>query len=101
MVEKKIENLILTPQKSEITEHSVYHKLSQSATDSHNKDVLKQISDDELKHYDFWKKYTRQDAKPNKLSLWKCYLIFKNFRDHLWTYAATTEDEGNAAGGRF
>jgi hypothetical protein len=29
---------------------------------SHNKSVLKQISDDELKHYDFWKKYARQDA---------------------------------------
>jgi len=47
-VEKKIEDLILTAQKSEITEHFVYQKLSQSAMDSHNKSVLKQISDDEL-----------------------------------------------------
>jgi len=46
MVEKKIENLILTAQKSKIIEHSVYHKLSQSVTDPHNKNVLKQISDD-------------------------------------------------------
>ena len=79
MVEKKIENLILTAQKSEITEHSVYHKLSQSVTNPHNKSVLKQISDDELKHYNFWRKYTRQDAKPNKLSLWKYYLISRIF----------------------
>jgi hypothetical protein len=35
MAEKKIENLILTAQKSEITEHLVYQKLSQSARDSH------------------------------------------------------------------
>jgi rubrerythrin len=75
MVEKEIENAILTAQRSEITEHFVYHKLSQSAMDPHNKSVLKQISDDELKHYNFWKKYTHQDAKPNKLSLWKYYLI--------------------------
>jgi VIT1/CCC1 family predicted Fe2+/Mn2+ transporter len=47
--------------------------------DPHNKSVLKQISDDELKHYDFWKKYTRQDAKPNKLSIWKYYLISRIF----------------------
>jgi rubrerythrin len=67
MVEKKIEKAILTAQRSEITEHFVYQKLSQSAMDPHNQSVLKQISDDELKHYHFWKKYTRQDAKPSKL----------------------------------
>jgi vacuolar iron transporter family protein len=70
-VEKEIENLILTAQRSEITEHVVCQKLLQSATDPHNKSALKQISKDELEHYHFWKKYTRQDAKPNKLSLWK------------------------------
>jgi rubrerythrin len=48
MVEKKIENLILTAQRSEVTEHFVYQELSQSAMDPHNKSVLKQISDDEL-----------------------------------------------------
>jgi hypothetical protein len=48
MAEKKIENIVLTAQKSKIAEHSVYHKLSQSAKDVHNKSVLKQISDDEL-----------------------------------------------------
>jgi VIT1/CCC1 family predicted Fe2+/Mn2+ transporter len=79
MVEKKMENLILTAQRSEITEHVVYQKLSQSATDSHNQSVLKQISDDELKHYHFWKKYTHQDAKPNKLSIWKYYFISRIF----------------------
>jgi len=79
MVEKEIENAILAAQRSEITEHFVYHKLSQSTMDSHNKSVLKQISDDELKHYNFWKKDTSQDAKPNKLSIWKYYLISRIF----------------------
>jgi hypothetical protein len=46
MTKKKTENVILTTQKSQITEHFVYQKLSQSATDPHNKKVLKQISDD-------------------------------------------------------
>jgi VIT1/CCC1 family predicted Fe2+/Mn2+ transporter len=79
MVEKEIENLILAAQKSEITEHSVYDKLSQSVTNPHNKGVLKQISDDELKHYDFWRKYTRQDARLDTLTLWKYYLISRIF----------------------
>jgi len=79
MVEKKIEDLILAAQRSEIAEHFVYQKLSQSAMGPHNKSVLKQISDDELKHHNFWKKYTRQDSKPNKLSIWKYYLISRMF----------------------
>ena len=70
-----MENLILTAQRSEITEHFVYRKLSQSAMDPHNQSVLKHISDDELKHYNFWKKYTLQDVEANRLSLWKYYLI--------------------------
>jgi len=69
----------LAAQRSEITEHSVYHRLSESVGDPHNKSVLMQISDDELKHYTFWKKYTGQDAKPNKWSLWKYYLISRIF----------------------
>jgi VIT1/CCC1 family predicted Fe2+/Mn2+ transporter len=79
MIEKETENAILTAQEIETTAHFVYQKLSQSAMDPHNKSVLKQISDDELKHYNFWKKYTRQDAKPNKLSIWKYYLISRIF----------------------
>jgi VIT1/CCC1 family predicted Fe2+/Mn2+ transporter len=79
MVEREIENTILAAQRSEITEHFVYQKLSQSAMDPHNKSVLKQISDDELIHYNFWKKYTHRDVNPNKLSLWKYYLISRIF----------------------
>ena len=51
MIEKETENAILTAQRIEITAHYIYHKLSQSAIDPRNKSVLKQISDDELKHY--------------------------------------------------
>jgi vacuolar iron transporter family protein len=78
-VEKEMTNAILAAQKSEITELFVYRKLSHSAMDHHNKSVLKQISDEELKHYDFWKEYTRQDAKPNTVSLWKYFLISRIF----------------------
>jgi VIT1/CCC1 family predicted Fe2+/Mn2+ transporter len=79
MVEKEIEKAILAAQRSEITEHFVYQKLSQSTMDLHNQSVLKQISDDELKHYNLLKKYTLQDKKPNKLSIWKYYLISRIF----------------------
>ena len=38
-----------------------------------------QIADDELRHSMFWKKHTGHDAKPNKWSLWKYYLISRIF----------------------
>lgn len=66
---------LLRAQRNEITEHLVYEGLSQSVKDLHNKSVLKRISADELKHYDFWKQHTQEDVKPHKLSVWKYLLI--------------------------
>jgi len=69
-LDKKTLDIILTSQKNEITEHIIYSKLSQSIKDKQNKEVLKQISDDEKRHYGFWKKYTNKDVKPDKLKIW-------------------------------
>lgn len=77
MLDKETKETILTAQRNEITEHFIYEKLSRSIKDSHNKKILKQISSDELKHYDFWKKYTHEDVKPDKLRIWRYFLISK------------------------
>ncbi len=71
--------LILGSQKNEITEHIIYEKLSKSTKNPQNKRILKQIASDELKHYNFWKKYTNEDVKPNKLKVWIYYIIAKIF----------------------
>jgi len=76
---KKTKNIILTAQKNEITEHFIYEKLSQSIKDKHNKKVMKQISKDELKHHNFWKKFTNEDVGPNKFKIWWYYLISRIF----------------------
>jgi VIT1/CCC1 family predicted Fe2+/Mn2+ transporter len=73
------ENAILVAQENEITEHFVYEKLSQSIKDPDNREVLKRISNDELRHYGFWKKHTRRNVNPNKLKIWKYFLISKLF----------------------
>lgn len=69
------EKMILKAQKPEITEHLIYAKLSQSAKDLHNKKVLRHISEDEKRHYNFWKKYTRKEENPSRLKVWMYYLI--------------------------
>jgi VIT1/CCC1 family predicted Fe2+/Mn2+ transporter len=78
-LDKKTRDIIITSQKNEITEHIIYSKLSQSVKDKQNKEILKQISDDEKRHYGFWKKYTNKDLKPNKLKIWWYYLISRIF----------------------
>ncbi|MEM2896801.1 MAG: VIT1/CCC1 transporter family protein [Candidatus Bathyarchaeia archaeon] len=75
MLDKEIEKTILAAQRNEITEHFIYERLSRSIKDPHNKGVLKHISSDELEHYNFWKKYTNKDLKPDKLKIWKYFLI--------------------------
>ena len=79
MPDKEIERAIATAQQDEITEHSVYRRLSESVTDSHNKGVLERIAEDELKHYDFWKKHTRLELKPKRWVQLKYYLISRIF----------------------
>jgi len=79
MLEERVRKTILTAQKNEITEHFIYEKLSQSTRDPHNKRILKQIAHDELTHFNFWKKYTKENAKPNKLKIWTYYLISRIF----------------------
>jgi len=79
MLDKEVERIILNAQKNEITEYFIYERLAQSIRDLHNKEVLKRISDDELRHYNFWREYTHKDVKPNRLKVWKYFLISKIF----------------------
>lgn len=75
ILDKETKNTISTAQRNEITEHFIYEKLSRSIKNPYNKKILKRISIDELKHYNFWKKYTDEDVKPDKLKIWKYFLI--------------------------
>jgi len=78
-LDKKTRDIILASQKNEITEHHIYSKLSQAVKDKQNKEILKQISDEEKEHYNFWKQYTNKDVKPNRLKIWWYYLISRIF----------------------
>jgi len=75
--ELKIKVLIF--QKNEITEHFIYEKLSSFQKSKHNQEVLKSISDDELRHYGIWKLYTGEEVKPDKRKIWWYVFIAKVF----------------------
>ena len=66
---------ILQAQKNEITEHLVYKKLAGVVKEQKNRQVLEKIADDELKHYEFWKKQTSEDVNANTFKVWLIYLL--------------------------
>ena len=44
-----------------------------------NKEVLKRLASEEKAHYEVWKKYTKEELKPNKLKIFKYKLIARIF----------------------
>ena len=77
--EESIGHLIENFQRIEITEHNIYKRLAKSIKDPENSKILDQIADDELRHYEDWKKYTQREIKPNMWDVWKYYLISRIF----------------------
>ena len=65
---------VKTFQKNEITEYQIYKKLARTIK-TDNSQVLEQIANDELEHYNFWKQYSGVDVKPNKWKIFKFYWI--------------------------
>ena len=76
---KEIRQQLLDFQENEITEYHIYKRLAEKIKDTENGKILNQIAEDELGHYEDWKKYTGEDVKPNKWSIWKYYFISRVF----------------------
>ncbi|MCP4139509.1 MAG: rubrerythrin family protein [Chloroflexi bacterium] len=76
---KEVRQQLLQFQENEITEYHIYKKLAKSIKDPENAKIIEQIAADELGHYEDWKKYTKEEVKPNKWAIWKYYLISRIF----------------------
>ena len=63
-ISQKTLNRLKEFQRNEITEYHIYTRLSQRIKDEGNREVLKRIAKDELRHYNFYKKYTKEDIDP-------------------------------------
>lgn len=78
MLDQKTKETILKFQKNEITEHAVYMNLAK-ITKGKNSEVLKRIADDELHHYNEWKKIANIEVQLNSFSVLKYSLVSKIF----------------------
>ena len=75
-ISQDLKNKVLKSQKNEITEHLIYEKLSLIAL-GNNQNILKKISDEEMNHYKFFKKFTLQDVHPDSFKVGFYYFISK------------------------
>ncbi|MDD1719509.1 MAG: VIT1/CCC1 transporter family protein [Methanoregulaceae archaeon] len=64
-----VENLILSAQKTEITEYHIYSQLAGISGNENNRDILARIASDELHHYEILKRHTGKDARPDLLKV--------------------------------
>jgi rubrerythrin len=62
MIKAELGETLLTFQRNEITEYHIYNKLALRSPDSANSKELREIAEDELRHYRDWQKYTGQEV---------------------------------------
>jgi vacuolar iron transporter family protein len=62
-------NRLLVAQQNELTEHYIYRRLAERTKDPHNKKVLLEISDDELRHHDYIRKLTKVEVEPDMVKV--------------------------------
>jgi len=72
---ESVRKQVLSFQQTEITEYHIYKRLAKKVDSSENAKVIAQIAEDELRHYNGWKKYTNQDIEPRWFHVWFYYFI--------------------------
>jgi VIT1/CCC1 family predicted Fe2+/Mn2+ transporter len=70
---------VLKFQRTEITEHHIYARLAKKVNSPENTQIMEQIAQDELRHYNEWKRYSQQDVQPDWPKVWWYYLISRIF----------------------
>jgi VIT1/CCC1 family predicted Fe2+/Mn2+ transporter len=62
-------------QQTEITEYHIYKRLAKRIKSAENAKILDQIAEDELRHYQGWKKYTNEEVQPRWFYVWFYYVV--------------------------
>jgi VIT1/CCC1 family predicted Fe2+/Mn2+ transporter len=74
-ITEDIRQKVLIFQRAEITEYHIYSRLAKKIKASENAKILQQIADDELRHYQGWKKYSGQEVQPDHFKMWFYYFV--------------------------
>jgi VIT1/CCC1 family predicted Fe2+/Mn2+ transporter len=85
-----------TYQENELTEYHIYSKLAKIVKDGKNSRVLKEIAGDELRHSEFWKKFSQTEVKPKRLRVFFYYWLGRIFGI---TFAVKLMEKGESRAG--
>ena len=69
----------LEQQQNEIDEYHIYKALAKLQKNEKNREVLEQIANEELSHYNFWKSITKKELSPRRLRVGFFTLMAKIF----------------------
>lgn len=75
----KVLESVLTFQQNELSEHFIYAELSRLERNENNRKVLKDISEDELRHYGILRNHSGKEVKPDSLKVWRYVLLARIF----------------------
>ena len=67
--------LLLKHQKNEITEYEIYKRLARRQKDEHNRQLLMEIAQEELRHYEFWSGLTGMKLAANRFLIYFYYFL--------------------------
>lgn len=70
---------ILILQREELNGHHTYLKLAGAIKDEHNAQVIRRIAQEELKHYQIWRRYTEAEIKPDTMRIRFYFWLSKLF----------------------
>ncbi|MEO0156766.1 MAG: VIT1/CCC1 transporter family protein [candidate division WOR-3 bacterium] len=68
-IDSVLRKKIINSQRAELTEHYIYKKLSNFVKEEEYRKILLQISNEEFKHYQFFKSLTGEELKPDGLKI--------------------------------
>jgi VIT1/CCC1 family predicted Fe2+/Mn2+ transporter len=91
---ESVRNQALSFQQTEITEYHIYKRLAKKVNSPANAKIIDQIAEDELRHYNGWKKYTDEDIQPRWFYVWLYYFISVAFG---FTFGIKLMERGEAA----
>ena len=69
-ISTEIRQELLKAQKTEITEYHVYKNIARIMPAEENRRLVKEIGEDEKRHYEIWKGYTGKEVRPNRFQIW-------------------------------
>ncbi len=61
---EEIRTQVIRFQQTEITEYHIYKRLAKRIQSAENAKILNEIAEDELQHYEGWKKYSQAEVQP-------------------------------------